>query len=78
MNFSATALRFDRALPSWANAALAVLALLVAGFALWRGLRGWAWRGLAGLAAALALAGPALEMGSRAAIGGIAYRRAAR
>ena len=34
---------------------MAGLALLVAGFALWRGLRGWAWRGLAGLAAALAL-----------------------
>ena len=37
--------------------ALAGLALLIAGFALWRGLRGWAWRGLAGLAAALALIG---------------------
>ena len=54
-----TALRFDPALPWWAIAALAGLALLVAAFALWRGLRGWAWRGLAGLAAALALAGPA-------------------
>lgn len=71
MNFSATALRFDPALPWWAIAALAVLALLVAGFALWRGLRGWAWRGLAGLAAALALAGPALEMGSRAGLSDI-------
>ncbi|WEF23089.1 hypothetical protein [Paracoccus sp. S3-43] len=60
-----TELRFDPLLPWWAVAALAVLALLVAGFALWRGLRGWAWRGLAGLAAALALAGPALEIGSR-------------
>lgn len=71
MNFSATALRFDPALPWWAIAALAVLALLVAGFAVWRGLRGWAWRGLAGLAAALALAGPALEMGSRAGLSDI-------
>lgn len=60
-----TELRFDPLLPWWAIAALAALALLVAGFALWRGLRGWAWRGLAGLAAALALAGPALEIGSR-------------
>ncbi|MGN7869624.1 hypothetical protein [Paracoccus sp. 22332] len=59
-----TELRFDPLLPWWAIAALAALALLVAGFALWRGLRGWAWRGLAGLAAALALAGPALEIGS--------------
>ncbi|MFN3527193.1 MAG: hypothetical protein ACK4YU_14000, partial [Paracoccus sp. (in: a-proteobacteria)] len=60
-----TALRFDPSLPWWAIAALAALAAAVAGFALWRGLRGWAWRGLAGLAAALALAGPALETGAR-------------
>ncbi|MFN3275544.1 MAG: hypothetical protein ACK41U_12800 [Paracoccus sp. (in: a-proteobacteria)] len=60
-----TALRFDPALPWWAIAALAALAAAVAAFALWRGLRGWAWRGLAGLAAALALAGPALETGAR-------------
>ena len=66
-----TQLRFDPLLPWWAIAALAVLALLVAGFALWRGLRGWAWRGLAGLAAALALAGPALEIGSRAGLSDI-------
>ncbi|MGR3746856.1 MULTISPECIES: hypothetical protein [unclassified Paracoccus (in: a-proteobacteria)] len=67
----ATALRFDPILPWWVVAALAGLALLVAGFALWRGLRGWAWRGLAGLAAALALAGPALEIGSRAGLSDI-------
>src|SRR5690606_24659886 len=66
-----TALRFDPALPWWAIAALAGLAVLVAGFALWRGLRGWAWRGLAGLAAAAALAGPALELGSRAGLSDI-------
>ena len=66
-----TQLRFDPLLPWWAIAALAVLALLVAGFALWRGLRGWAWRGLAGLAAALALAGPALEIGSRSGLSDI-------
>ncbi|MFC3167635.1 hypothetical protein [Paracoccus fontiphilus] len=66
-----TQLRFDPLLPWWAIAALAVLALLVAGFALWRGLRGWAWRGLAGLAAALALAGPALEIGSRTGLSDI-------
>ena len=66
-----TQIRFDPALPWWAIAALAALAVAVAGFALWRGLRGWAWRGLAGLAAALALAGPALELGSRAALSDI-------
>lgn len=71
MNLSATALRFDPALPWWAVAALAGLALLVAGFALWRGLRGWAWRGFAGLAAALALAGPAIEIGTRTGLGDI-------
>ncbi|TBN39508.1 hypothetical protein EYE42_10830 [Paracoccus subflavus] len=66
-----TQIRFDPMLPWWAIAALAALALLVGGFALWRGLRGWAWRGLAGLAAALALAGPALEIGSRAGLSDI-------
>ena len=66
-----TQLRFDPLLPWWAIAALAALAVLVAGFALWRGLRGWAWRGLAGIAAALALAGPALEIGSRAGLSDI-------
>ncbi|WP_410217348.1 hypothetical protein [Paracoccus sp. (in: a-proteobacteria)] len=66
-----TALRFDPALPWWAIAALAALAVIVAAFALWRGLRGWAWRGLAGAAAALALAGPALEVGTRAGLSDI-------
>ncbi|WP_176562662.1 hypothetical protein [Paracoccus liaowanqingii] len=71
MTATLTQLRFDPALPWWAIVALAVLAALVAGFALWRGLRGWAWRGLAGLAAALALAGPALELGTRAGLSDI-------
>ena len=71
MNLSATDLRFDPLLPWGVIAALAGLALLVAGFALWRGLRGWAWRGLAGLAAALALAAPALEIGSRTGLSDI-------
>ncbi|MDO5704813.1 MAG: hypothetical protein Q4G49_07020 [Paracoccus sp. (in: a-proteobacteria)] len=66
-----TALRFDPMLPWWLIAVLAALALIAAGFALWRGLRGWAWRGLAGLAAAAALAGPALELGSRAGLSDI-------
>ena len=58
-------LSFDPLLPWPFVAGFAVLAALVAGWSLWRGLRGWAWRGLAGLAAALALAGPALESGIR-------------
>ena len=66
-----TQIRFDPLLPWWAIAALAVLAVLVAGFTLWWGLRGWPWRGLAGLAAAAALAGPALEIGSRAGLSDI-------
>ncbi len=71
MNLFATQLRFDPLLPWWVIAVLAVLALLAAGFALWRGLRGWPWRGLAGLVGALALAGPALETGTRSGLGDI-------
>lgn len=63
-----TGLSFDPLLP-WALIwALAALALLVALWSWWRGLRGWLWRGLAGLAAAAALAGPALESGIRTAL----------
>ncbi|MFT4013391.1 MAG: hypothetical protein QM682_08295 [Paracoccus sp. (in: a-proteobacteria)] len=60
-----TGLTFDPPLPWALVACVAALALLVAGWSLWRGLRGWFWRGLAGLAAAAALAGPALETGIR-------------
>lgn len=60
-----TRLGFDPLLPWPILVALAVLALLVAAWALWRGLRGWAWRGLAILAAAIALTGPVLETGVR-------------
>lgn len=56
---------FDPLLPWVLVGALALLAALVALYALWRGLRGWFWRGLAGLAVAAALAGPALESGIR-------------
>ena len=59
------ALGFDPLLPSPVVFALAALAVLAAGLAFWRGLRGWPWRGLAGLAAAAALAGPVLETGVR-------------
>lgn len=60
-----TRLAFDPALPWPLIAALAALSLIAAAFALWRGLNGWAWRGLAGLAAAAALAGPALDIATR-------------
>ncbi|UXU73921.1 MULTISPECIES: hypothetical protein [unclassified Paracoccus (in: a-proteobacteria)] len=60
-----SALVLDPMLPWPMVAALAGLALLVGAWALWRGLRGWALRALAGLAAAAALAGPALESGLR-------------
>lgn len=52
-------------------AVVAALALLAAGWAFSRGLRGWGWRAAAGLAAALALAGPALERAERQALGDI-------
>ncbi|SMO61048.1 hypothetical protein [Paracoccus laeviglucosivorans] len=60
-----TGLSFDPMLPWPLIAVAAVLALLIAVWSLWRGLRGWSLRGLAGLALALALAGPALESGIR-------------
>lgn len=60
-----TRLGFDPLLAWPFVAALAALALLAAGLAWWRGLRGWPWRALAGLAAAAALAGPTLETGVR-------------
>ncbi|KGJ06470.1 hypothetical protein SAMN04487972_10184 [Paracoccus halophilus] len=59
------ALSFDPLLPWPFVGAVALLALMIAAWSLWRGLRGWPWRGLAGLAAAAALAGPALESGIR-------------
>ncbi len=58
-------LNFDPLLPWPLVGGVAALAVLVMLWSLWRGLRGWFWRGLAGLAAAAALAGPALESGVR-------------
>ena len=54
--------------PLWLVGALAVAALVVAGFALWRGLSGWALRGLALLALATALAGPQVLRSERQAL----------
>lgn len=64
-------LAFDPLLPWPLVAAIAVLGAVVTLWSLWRGLRGWLWRGLAGLALALALAGPALESGIRAKLSDI-------
>lgn len=47
-------------LPPWALAALGVAALVVLGFALWRGLKGWPWRAVALGLVLMALANPAL------------------
>ncbi len=64
-------LAFDPLIPWALVGALALLATLVAGWSLWRGLRGWLWRGLAGFAVAAALAGPALESGIRSKLSDI-------
>lgn len=66
-----TGLSFDPLLPWPLVLSAAVLAALIAVWSLWRGLRGWFWRGLAGLVAALALAGPALQTGIRNALSDI-------
>ncbi|AGT08177.1 hypothetical protein [Paracoccus aminophilus] len=66
-----TGLGFDPLLPWPIVAALALMAVLVALWALWSGLRGWIWRGLAGLVAALALAGPLIEAGVRSGLSDI-------
>ncbi|HRO16357.1 MAG TPA: hypothetical protein PLL33_15230, partial [Paracoccus sp. (in: a-proteobacteria)] len=66
-----TGLAFDPGVPWVVVAAVAVLAVLAAALAWWRGLAGWAWRGLAGLVAATALAGPVIESGVRRALSDI-------
>ncbi len=54
--------------PLWLVALAALVALLVAGFALWRGMAGWALRGLALAALAAALAGPQMLRTERQAL----------
>ena len=56
---------------SFSAAGVAALALLAAAWALWRGLPGWVLRGLAGIAAAVALAGPVIERGVRQSLSDI-------
>ncbi|MDO5620416.1 MAG: hypothetical protein Q4G24_02990 [Paracoccus sp. (in: a-proteobacteria)] len=62
---------FDPALSWWLMAAVGGLGLLVAGFALWCGLRGWPWRGLALVLLGAALAGPGLESTDRSPLSDI-------
>lgn len=66
-----TGLSFDPLLPWALVGTVAVLSALVAAWSLWRELRGWLWRGLAGLAAAAALSGPELQSGIRNALSDI-------
>ncbi|PSL21347.1 hypothetical protein [Shimia abyssi] len=62
---------FDPLVPVWVLIALAVLCALGVSVALWRGLSGWAYRGLAGLVILAALAGPVLQSEDRAALSDI-------
>ncbi len=57
---------FDPLLPWPVLAALAALALAGVALALWRGLAGWALRGLAALVLLAALAGPVYQVEDRA------------
>lgn len=54
--------------PLWLVALAVLVSLLVAGFALWRGMAGWALRGLALAALAAALAGPQILRTERQAL----------
>ncbi|MBT27277.1 hypothetical protein ACSSNL_06830 [Thalassobius sp. S69A] len=62
---------FDPLLPWPVLAVLTVLVMLAAGMALWRGLAGWAWRGLAGVVILAALSGPSLRSEDRGALSDI-------
>lgn len=66
-----TRLGFDPLLPWPVIAALALIVTIGTAWALWRGLRGWFWRGLAGLAAIAALCAPMLEAGIRTGLSDI-------
>ncbi len=66
-----TRLGFDPLLPWPAFAAVALVVLLGVAWALWRGLRGWSWRGLAGICALAALTGPMIEAGIRSGLSDI-------
>ncbi len=62
---------FDPIVPLWLLISLALLCALAMSVALWRGLAGWGFRGLAGLVLLAALAGPVLQTESRAPLSDI-------
>jgi len=62
---------FDPIVPIWLLVSLAALCAVAVSFALWRGLNGWAFRGLAGLVILAALAGPVLQTENRAPLSDI-------
>ena len=62
---------FDPALPWPVIAGLAALLLLVTLVGAWRGLKGWAWRFLAGLVVMAGLVNPALQSETRAPLSDI-------
>jgi len=62
---------FDPLLPWAAWGALAVLVAITVVLALWRGLAGWAWRGLAGVVVLAALSGPSLRTEERGTLSDI-------
>ena len=64
-------LLFDPIVPFWLLIALAGLSALAVSVALWRGLNGWGFRGLAGLVILAALAGPVLQTENRAPLSDI-------
>ncbi|MDQ7071011.1 MAG: hypothetical protein Q9M48_09800 [Rhodobacterales bacterium] len=66
-----TSIVFDPLLPWAVLAALGGLILLATGLALWRGLSGWALRGLAGLVLIAALSGPSYQREDREALSDI-------
>ncbi len=71
MNQISTSIVFDPLLPWAVLAALGGLILLATGLALWRGLSGWALRGLAGLVLIAALSGPSYQREDREALSDI-------
>ncbi|MGR3712658.1 MAG: glutamine amidotransferase [Shimia sp.] len=62
---------FDPIVPLWILAALTLISAVAVSVALWRGLAGWAFRGLAGLVVLAALAGPVLQTEDRAPLSDI-------
>ena len=56
---------YDPLLPWPVLAGFAAVAVVLVLFALWRGLRGWVWRGLAALILLLALANPSMQKEER-------------